>query len=262
MTRRDRATNLTSAEMRVRKDRRFLLVVGVVLVAMSVVLYAGNILVFHRNEDTFYYMWIDLAFIPLEVLIVGVIVERIISRREKGAIAQKLNMVIGAFFSELGTPLLAKLLPTMLGAAEIREHMHLKAAWKKSDFSGASHYARELKCEIDLSQVDLYELRGLPPREARLHLAAARESQPHRARPLHRPAVGRDARRRRARSPPGAHRAADPRRKSPGSSMSVARTTRCWRSGCSTWSISRRTTRTCSRWSFGPTPSKTTPPPR
>ena len=45
--------------------------------------------------------------------------ERLISRREKGAIAQKLNMVIGAFFSELGTPLLARLLPTMCGAAEI-----------------------------------------------------------------------------------------------------------------------------------------------
>ena len=145
--------------MRVRRERRFLLMAGAVLVVVAAVLYAGNILYFRLADDTFYYFWIDLAFIPLEVLIVAVIVERVISRREKGAIAQKLNMVIGAFFSELGTPLLAKLLPTMLEAGEIREHMHLKASWKKDDFSGASQYARGLKSEIDLSQVDLYELR-------------------------------------------------------------------------------------------------------
>jgi hypothetical protein len=160
MARRDRAANRTSAEVRVFRDRRFLLIVGVVLVAISAVLYAGNILYFRQAHDTFYYFWIDLAFIPLEVLVVAVIVERVISRREKDAITQKLNMVIGAFFSELGTPLLAKLLPTMRGADEIREQMHLKASWKKDDFSRASNYARALKCEIDLGQMDLYELRG------------------------------------------------------------------------------------------------------
>jgi hypothetical protein len=159
MTRRDRSADLTSAEMRIRRERRFLLAVGVGLVAIAAVLYALNILVFRASRDTFYYFWIDMAFIPLEVLFVAVIVERVISRREKGAIAQKLNMVIGAFFSELGTPLLAKLLPTMREAGDIREHMHLKASWKKDDFSGASQYARGLKSEIDLSQVDLYDLR-------------------------------------------------------------------------------------------------------
>jgi hypothetical protein len=112
MTRRDRTANLTSAELRERKERRFILFAGLALVVIAAVLYALNIVVFRTSRDTFYYFWIDLAFIPLEVLIVAVIVERVISRREKGAITQKLNMVIGAFFSELGTPLLAKLLPT------------------------------------------------------------------------------------------------------------------------------------------------------
>jgi hypothetical protein len=159
MSRRNKEMVLTSSESRARRERIFLIVVGVILVAVAAILYAGNILVFHRNEDTFYYMWIDIAFLPLEVLVVGVIVERLISRREKSAIAQKLNMVIGAFFSELGTPLLARLLPIMGGAGEIREHMHLKASWKKEDFAEAFQYARNVKCDIDLGQVDLYELR-------------------------------------------------------------------------------------------------------
>jgi hypothetical protein len=141
-------------------DRRFLLLVGIGLVALSVVLYLGNYLVFNDGRDLFFYLWIDLAFLPIEVLIVGVIVERLIARRQKSAIAQKLNMVIGAFFSELGTPLLARLLPAMGGASEIREQLHLKASWKKEDFSHAFQFARTLQCEVDLSQVDLYELKA------------------------------------------------------------------------------------------------------
>ena len=143
-----------------RSDRRFLVVVGVILVVLSAVLYLGNYLVFNDGRNLFFYLWIDLAFLPIEVLIVGLIVERIVTRREKGAIAQKLNMVIGAFFSELGTPLLARLLPAMCGATEMREQLHLKVSWKKEDFSRASQFARGLQCEVDLTQVDLYELKA------------------------------------------------------------------------------------------------------
>jgi hypothetical protein len=159
MAKNTRRSTLTTRQARVRRERRFLLIVGVVLVVLSAVLYAGNILVFRDSHDTLYYLWIDLAFMPVEVLIVGVIVERIVTRREKSAIAQKLNMVIGAFFSELGTPLLARLLPAMGAADDIRERLRLKASWKKDDFSRASHFARDLQCSVDLGRVDLYGLR-------------------------------------------------------------------------------------------------------
>jgi hypothetical protein len=141
-------------------ERRFLAAVGAVLVVISALLYGVNYLVFRRGEDLFFYMWIDLAFLPIEVLIVGLIVERLVSRREKRAIAQKLNMVIGAFFGELGTPLLTRLLPAMRAAPEIREQLHLKASWKKEDFSQASRFARNLACDVDLSRVDLSELKS------------------------------------------------------------------------------------------------------
>jgi hypothetical protein len=150
----------TSGDARARKEFRFLLLVGIGLVAISAIAYAGNILVFHTARTTAYYLWLDLAFIPLEVLIVGVIVDRLLVRREKGAIAQKLNMVIGAFFSELGTPLLSRLLPAMRDAAEICEQFHLKASWKKEDFSRAFQFARAFSGEVDLSPLDLYSLRA------------------------------------------------------------------------------------------------------
>ena len=142
-----------------KSERRFLIVVTSLLVILAVILYLVQYFIFQEGRTLFFYIFIDLAFLPVEVLVVAVFVERLIARREKGAIAQKLNMVIGAFFSELGTPLLAQLLPCMGAAAEIREKLHLKASWKKDDFSGASRYARALQCDVDLGEVDLSDLR-------------------------------------------------------------------------------------------------------
>ncbi len=88
------------------------------------------------------------------MLIVGLIIERIISTREKRAMEHKLNMVIGAFFSELGTPLIRELLPCIPASVQLPEHLHLEATWKKEDFAQASRYCRDLSCRVDLSCID------------------------------------------------------------------------------------------------------------
>jgi hypothetical protein len=40
----------------------------------------------------------DIAFLPIEVFLAVVVIERIFTRREKLAIIKKLNMVVGAFY--------------------------------------------------------------------------------------------------------------------------------------------------------------------
>jgi hypothetical protein len=93
------------------------------------------------------------------VLLVGLVIERFISLREKRALVHKLNMVIGTFFSELGTPLLAELLPATRAAPEIKEKLHLQATWEREDFTQASRFAQNLECEIDLGRIDRVALR-------------------------------------------------------------------------------------------------------
>ena len=116
--------------------------------------------IFRDAHDLAFYVLLDAVFLPLQILIVGLVIEQIVSLREKRALAHKLNMVIGAFFSELGSPLLAELLPSMEAAPEISERLHLQASWKKEDFSRASQYARGLTCEIDLDRIDLSALKA------------------------------------------------------------------------------------------------------
>jgi hypothetical protein len=142
-----------------RENRRWLVALSCGLIAVSAILYAFHFLLFRDAHHIFLYLVGDIAFLPLEVLIVGLIIERLISIREKRALAHKLNMVIGAFFSEVGNSLLAELLPGMTAAPQIREALHLQASWKKEDFSRASHYARCLTCPVDLSEIDVPALR-------------------------------------------------------------------------------------------------------
>jgi hypothetical protein len=142
-----------------RSERRWLWALAGGLLAASVVLYALQIVIFGSARDTFFYIFQDLAFLPLTVLIVGVVIERLVSLREKRALVHKLNMVIGTFFSELGTSLMAELLPTMQAATEIKETLDLEATWKKEDFARASRFAKALDCKVDLEQIDRLALR-------------------------------------------------------------------------------------------------------
>jgi hypothetical protein len=50
----------------------------------------------------------EIAFVPIEVLLVTLIIERALSVREKRNMLEKMNMVIGVFYSEVGFELLRK----------------------------------------------------------------------------------------------------------------------------------------------------------
>lgn len=80
---------------------------GIFLVILSALLYVANYFIFHDLHGVLFYIGIDIAFLPIEILFVVLVIENAISSREKKQMMEKLNMVIGAFFSEVGTDLLA-----------------------------------------------------------------------------------------------------------------------------------------------------------
>jgi len=102
----------------------------------------------------------DFAFLPLEVFLVVIVIERILTRREKQAILYKLNMVIGAFFSEVGNRLLADLFQHFDNKAEIAKNLNISANWTVKDFKQADAYANNLKIEFDIRKMDLNKLKA------------------------------------------------------------------------------------------------------
>jgi hypothetical protein len=120
-----------------RKRTRGLLWLSLGLVALSAVLYAGLYLTFGRLADIGFYTLLDLAFIPLQVVLVGLVIDRLLAEREKRALLEKLNMVIGAFFSEVGRDLLARLAAFDSEVERIRPHLLVTLGWTDRDFDAA-----------------------------------------------------------------------------------------------------------------------------
>lgn len=77
------------------------------LVVLSALLYSIHLHFFHDLHHILIYLMGDIAFVPIEVLLVTLVLHRWLAIHEKKAIMHKLNMVIGTFYSELGSELLA-----------------------------------------------------------------------------------------------------------------------------------------------------------
>ena len=101
----------------------------------------------------------SLAFLPLEIFIVVLIIERIVDQSQRKVKLQKLNMVLGAFFNDVGNHLLHSLLDNFDNKAEISRHLDLKDSWGKKEFQAAADYADKLKIEIDHHDMNLAELK-------------------------------------------------------------------------------------------------------
>ena len=73
------------------------------LIGLSVALYVLNYLIFRDANYMFRLFLAQLGFLPISVLLVTIIVNQLLAQRAKTAKLAKLNMVIGTFFSEVGT---------------------------------------------------------------------------------------------------------------------------------------------------------------
>ncbi|HBP64399.1 MAG TPA: hypothetical protein DD730_09015 [Desulfosporosinus sp.] len=83
------------------------LVLGLSLV--SFIVYLIKDLIFHDLRAILSDLLSQIAFLPIYILLSTLVIDSLLSRREKGQRVKKLNMVIGAFFSESGVELLQSL---------------------------------------------------------------------------------------------------------------------------------------------------------
>ncbi len=111
---------------------------GLTLVALSALVYFIHYVIFRDAHHIFIYLIGDIAFVFIEVLMVTLIIHQLLSAREKRSILEKLNMVIGTFFSEVGTRLLESLSGLDPQSEVIRSQLALTAQWSEKDFSAVS----------------------------------------------------------------------------------------------------------------------------
>jgi hypothetical protein len=136
------------------------IVLGISLIAVSMALFIAQIIIFHDARNTFFYLLQDIAFIPIQVLLVTLILSQLLNVREKVAMLNKLNMVIGAFFSEVGSGLLKCFSDFDHNADKTRAELHVSIQWSDQHFSHVARDVANYDFKIDFAKTDLTALKA------------------------------------------------------------------------------------------------------
>lgn len=134
-------------------------ILGLSLIVLSALIYTIHYVIFRDTHHICIYGVGDIAFVPIEVLLVTLIIHRLLSTREKRRILHKMNMAIGVFFSELGAGLLKKIWSSVKNSEEIAVHLNVKTEWTGKDFRYARTAIAGSEIEADSRSIDLVMLR-------------------------------------------------------------------------------------------------------
>lgn len=141
------------------------ILLGVSLLTLSVIVYFIHFLIFRDAHHIFIYMVGDIAFVFIEVLLVTIIIDEVLKLREKQALMRKLNMAIGAFFSELGTDLLKYLSTFDPEVERLRSRLVATKQWSLMEFAAASAEIKQLSYRIVGTRGDIELLREMLVRQ-------------------------------------------------------------------------------------------------
>lgn len=136
-------------------------VLGVVFITLSAAIYSLHYLIFRDARYIFMFFLGDLAFVFIEVLLVTIIIHQLLRQREKQSLLQKLNMVIGAFFSEVGVSMLRMVHASGANAAAISDSLILSDGWTAAKFHAAFRELDSHDYSILIEQVSLEALNDL-----------------------------------------------------------------------------------------------------
>jgi len=142
-----------------KEDTRWKLIAGIGLVTLSLAVFTAHYLIFQDSHHLFIFLVGDIAFIPIEVLVVTLIIDQMLESREKQRRMEKLNMVIGTFFSTIGTPLIARLVRADTGIGSIRERLVVGADWRSEQFRDVQACLKDHTCRIAIDHTDMENLR-------------------------------------------------------------------------------------------------------
>lgn len=143
------------------KHFKWQIILGVSLVALSAIFYIIHYVIFRDAHHIFIYMLGDIAFVFIEVLLVTMIIHEVLAMREKRLLLEKLNMVIGSFFSEVGKELLKIFAAFDPQVDRIRESLVVTDRWTPEQFLDMSRTLKKYRHDIDITRSSVTPLKHL-----------------------------------------------------------------------------------------------------
>jgi len=141
--------------MTFKKIFNWQVVLGIVLIMLSASVYYIHFLIFRDARHIFIYLIGDIAFVFLEVLLVTLVIHNLLLYREKQALIKKMNMVIGAFFSEVGRELIKFCIAFDRQGCSVSDKLVERSEWPALEFDSLLKKISGFDFQVDYKKGNL-----------------------------------------------------------------------------------------------------------
>lgn len=131
------------------------------LLGSSLVFYAIQHVLFDRPGETAFYFLQDLAFVPINVLLVTVGLNTVLNRHDQQSKLEKVSIVVNEFFAEAGTELIQAIHPGIVNLDAVSTRLQPNGRWTDKDFDDVIEFLGQYKTKIDVKRLDLTDLHEL-----------------------------------------------------------------------------------------------------
>jgi hypothetical protein len=139
------------------KKLKFNYVIIFILLIASITFFILQQIIFHDLHESGFLFFQDLVFMPIHILLVTFILDKILRDREKKERLEHQNIVISSFFSEVGTDVIEMLNPNITEIEEISSLLNMNQTWDDATFKHVSKtmegYAYHAKITQDLLSI-------------------------------------------------------------------------------------------------------------
>ncbi|MDP8260456.1 MAG: hypothetical protein P9L96_05620 [Candidatus Gygaella obscura] len=142
-----------------KKILNWQLILGLLLIALSAGVYYLHFLIFRDIHHIFIYLVGDIAFVFFEVLLVTLVLHNLLHFREKRSLLKKLNMVIGSFFTELGTDLLKTFSEFDHNSKILAKALIVSDKWLEKDFIRVCRLVKRHTSDLNINKDSLNSLK-------------------------------------------------------------------------------------------------------
>ncbi|PKM59279.1 MAG: hypothetical protein CVU99_14285 [Firmicutes bacterium HGW-Firmicutes-4] len=127
------------------------ILLGLGFIALSALLYYSHFLIFHDSHHIFIYLLGDIAFLPVEVLLVSVIFHKVIEDKDKNERFKKINMVLGVYFTEAGIELMQFFSQEDDQLTDFQDSLIIQSHWDTKDYKKAIKQIKSLDLHLNFN---------------------------------------------------------------------------------------------------------------
>lgn len=134
--------------------------IALFMLVASIIIYVVDYFIAGNLRDILLGFLGNFAFLPVYVLFVTLMIERVLRERDREALRQKLNMVIGVFFSEVGTALITDCSSFIREPGELSRRLSFSPQWTEKDFALVKDFLDTHEILMDSGKGDLLALKS------------------------------------------------------------------------------------------------------